>query len=98
MDRRNAQLRLRRRRRPDMVAAGSLSQIPALAVTLGVLGLAPFIAVMVSSFIKLVVVLSLVRNALGIQQIPPNLVLNGLALILTLYVMAPVGRDMSTIM
>jgi type III secretion protein R len=81
-----------------MVATGSLSQIPALAVTLGVLGLAPFIAVMVTSFIKLVVVLSLVRNALGIQQIPPNLVLNGLALILTLYVMAPVGRDMSAIM
>jgi type III secretion protein R len=75
-----------------------LSQVPSLAVTLAVLGLAPFIAIMVTSFIKLVVVLSLVRNALGIQQIPPNLVINGLALILTFYIMAPVGREMAGIL
>ncbi len=56
------------------------------------LALAPFVAVMVTSFTKIVVVLSLLRNALGVQQIPPNLVLNGLALILTLYVMYPVGQ------
>jgi len=60
--------------------------IPALAL----LGLVPFIAVMTTSFVKLVVVLSLVRNALGVQQIPPNMALHGLALILTLYIMAPV--------
>ena len=60
--------------------------IPALAL----LALVPFIAVMTTSFVKLVVVLSLVRNALGVQQIPPNMALHGLALILTLYIMAPV--------
>jgi len=54
------------------------------------LSLAPFVAVMVTSYLKMVVVLSLVRNALGIQQIPPNMVINGLALILSFYVMAPV--------
>ncbi len=54
------------------------------------LTLAPFIAVMVTAFTKLVVVLSLLRNALGLQQTPPNVVLNGLAIILALYVMYPV--------
>jgi len=46
------------------------------------LALAPFFAVMVTSFTKIVVTLSLLRNALGLQQVPPNIVLNGLALIL----------------
>lgn len=55
------------------------------------LALAPFFAVMMTSYVKLVVVLSLVRNALGIQQIPPNLVINGLAIILSVYIMAPVA-------
>ena len=53
---------------------------------------------MVTSFVKLVVVLSLIRNALGIQQIPPNMVMNGLALILSLYIMNPVMQDTFTIL
>ena len=63
-------------------------------LTVVLLALAPFVAVMVTSFTKIVVVLSLLRNALGVQQIPPNVVLNGLALILTVYVMYPVGVRM----
>ena len=62
-----------------------------ILLTLGFLSLAPFMAIMVTSFAKLVIVLSLVRNALGLQQIPPNLVLNGLALVLSIYIMAPLG-------
>jgi type III secretion protein R len=58
----------------------------------------PFVALMVTSFIKISVVLSLTRNALGIQQIPPNMVINGLALVLSVYVMAPVGMDMFDIL
>jgi len=58
------------------------------------LAIAPFFAVMVTSFTKIVVTLSLLRNALGLQQVPPNIVLNGLALILSLYVMYPVGQQM----
>ena len=50
-------------------------------VTVVLLALAPFVAVMVTSFTKIVVVLSLLRNALGLQQSPPNVVLNGLALV-----------------
>lgn len=62
-------------------------------LTVVLIGLAPFVAVMVTSFTKIVVVLSLLRNALGVQQVPPNLVLNGLAMILTIYVMYPVGSQ-----
>lgn len=65
-------------------------------VTVILISLAPFFAVMVTSFTKIVVVLSLVRNALGLQQVPPNIVLNGLALILTVYVMYPTLQDMSS--
>src|SRR5918911_3430102 len=63
-------------------------------LTVVMLALAPFIAVMVTSFTKLVVVLSLLRNAMGLQQVPPNVVLNGLALVLSVYVMYPVGLQM----
>ncbi|WP_456412312.1 type III secretion system export apparatus subunit SctR [Thiolapillus sp.] len=63
-------------------------------ITVILLALAPFVAVMVTSFTKIVVVLSLLRNALGLQQVPPNLVINGLALVLSIYVMYPVGQEM----
>jgi type III secretion protein R len=60
-------------------------------VTVIALALMPFVAVMITSFTKIVVVLSLLRNALGLQQVPPNLIINGLALVLSIYVMFPVG-------
>lgn len=67
---------------------------PSSALTLILfVSLAPFLAVMVTSFTKIVVVLSLLRNALGLQQTPPSIVLNGLALVLSLYVMNPVIRQ-----
>ncbi len=63
-----------------------------LALALALLALVPTIVVISTTFLKIAVVMSLVRNALGIQQIPPNLALYGLALILTFYIMAPVGQ------
>jgi type III secretion protein R len=62
-------------------------------VTVVFIALAPFVAVMVTSFTKIVVVLSLLRNALGLQQVPPNVVINGLAIVLSAYVMSPVLLD-----
>ncbi len=50
----------------------------------------PFIAVVATSFIKISVVFLLVRNAIGVQNIPPNMALNALAIILSGYIMAPV--------
>ncbi len=62
----------------------------AIIVVVVGLALAPFVAVMITSFTKIIVVLSLLRNAMGLQQVPPNVVLNGLAIILSIYVMYPV--------
>jgi type III secretion protein R len=64
-----------------------------LAVALALVALVPTVVVVSTTFLKLVVVMSLLRNALGIQQIPPNLALYGLALILSAYIMAPVGQE-----
>ena len=60
-----------------------------LIVLLVGLSLLPFVAMVATSYLKIVVVMSLIRNALGIQSIPPNMVVNALAMILTFYIMAP---------
>jgi len=65
----------------------------ALIITLIALSLLPFVAMVATSYLKIVVVLSLIRNALGIQSIPPNMVLNALALMLTFYIMAPMMKE-----
>jgi type III secretion protein R len=57
------------------------------------LGMIPFLAVLTTSFTKLVIVFGLLRMALGIQQIPPNIVINALAIILSAFIMAPVGQQ-----
>lgn len=70
---------------------------PPIAVEIAVLaGLAilPWVIMMLTSYIKIVVVISLLRNALGVQQAPPNQVVNGIALILTIYIMFPTGLAM----
>ncbi|WP_422134750.1 type III secretion system export apparatus subunit SctR [Endozoicomonas sp. ALD040] len=64
-----------------------------LMVPLALMALIPFMAVMGTSFLKLVVVFSILRNATGLQQIPPNIAMNALAIILTLYIMAPIGYE-----
>lgn len=64
-----------------------------LTVALAALALVPFFIIMVTSFVKISVVLSIVRSALGTQQMPPTQVITGLALILTVYIMAPVGIE-----
>jgi type III secretion protein R len=58
------------------------------------LSLLPFAVMLLTSYIKIVVVLSLLRNALGVQQSPPNAVLTGIALLMSIYVMYPTGLAM----
>lgn len=60
-----------------------------IVALLTVLSLAPAIVVMLTSFTRIIVVLSFVRSALSLQQLPPNQVLIGLALFLTFFTMAP---------
>jgi flagellar biosynthetic protein FliP len=64
-------------------------QILRLVMLITVLSIAPSILVMVTSFTRIVIVLSFLRTAIGLQQTPPNSVLVGLALFLTLFVMTP---------
>ncbi len=63
-------------------------------IVLSGLSILPFAIMLLTSYVKIVIVLSLLRNALGVQQSPPNQVLNGIALIMTIYVMFPTGLAM----
>lgn len=65
-----------------------------LIIIIGALALAPFGLIMMTSFVKIAVVLSILRNALGTQQVPPNQVITGIALILTIFIMSPVAEKM----
>lgn len=66
-----------------------------ILLLLTVLSLAPSILIMMTSFTRIIIVLSFFRNALGTQQMPPNQVLIGLALFLTLFVMSPVISEIN---
>ncbi len=64
-----------------------------LIALLTILSLAPSIVIMTTSFVRIVVVLSLLRTASGLQQAPPNMVLTSLAIFLTAFIMAPVFQQ-----
>jgi type III secretion protein R len=66
-----------------------------LMLVLGAMAFVPIVVVTMTCFLKLSIVLSILRNALGVQQIPPNMAIYGLALMLTVYVMAPVGSEIA---
>lgn len=69
--------------------------IPTLEIIamLTIVALIPSIVIMMTSFTRTIIILSFTRNALGVQQVPPNMVLTGIALFLTLFIMSPVlGR------
>ncbi|MFT4008068.1 MAG: flagellar type III secretion system pore protein FliP [Lacrimispora sp.] len=67
-----------------------------LFLILTIISLMPSILVMMTSFTRIVIILSFTRNALGVQQTPPNMVLVGIALFLTLFIMDPVIKDVNT--
>lgn len=70
-----------------------MAQSPDLILMMVILlavGFLPLIALVCTSYLKIVVVLGLVRNAMGVQQVPPNLVLSAIALALSAFIMAPV--------
>ncbi|WP_296246164.1 type III secretion system export apparatus subunit SctR [Pseudomonas sp. UBA4194] len=66
-----------------------------IIVVVSTIGLVPLAVVTMTGFLKISVVLFLIRNALGVQQTPPNLVLYGIALILTVYVTTPLVGEMA---
>ena len=74
---------------PDLTSRENLAPALQIIVLLTVLSLAPAILVLCTSFTRIVIVLSLLRQAMGTQSLPPNQVLVGLALFMTFLVMAP---------
>ncbi len=67
-----------------------------ILMLLTILSVLPSILIMLTSFTRIIIVLSLVRNGMGLQQMPPNQVLIGLALFLTLFVMSPIVEQVKT--
>ncbi|NLM96243.1 MAG: flagellar type III secretion system pore protein FliP [Halanaerobiaceae bacterium] len=67
-----------------------------ILLLLTILTLAPAILIMLTSFTRLIIVLSLIRNALATQHMPPNQVIIGLAIFLTIFIMAPVWQAVNT--
>jgi flagellar biosynthetic protein FliP len=78
-------------------AAGAdrVSTVMQLLFILTVLSLAPAILLMLTSFTRIVVVLSLLRHAIGTQQMPPNQIIIGLSLFLTIFIMTPVWQTIN---
>jgi len=72
-------------KRPSLITQG---------VVLSLFSLLPFIVMILTSFLKIVIVLSLLRSALGVQQAPPNQIINGVAFMLSIFVMYPTGVKM----
>jgi len=84
---------LEQKQQPDQLSFEGPSVITKMAILAGI-AILPFVIMLLTSYIKIVIVLALVRNALGVQQSPPNQVINGIALLLTVYVMFPTGYAM----
>lgn len=74
---------------PDLTQRENFSAALQIIILLTVLSLAPAILIMMTSFTRIIIVLSLLRQALGTQQLPPNQVLIGLALFMTFVIMGP---------
>lgn len=66
-----------------------------ILAALSILTLAPYLLIMMTSFIRVAIVLSFIRSALGTQQVPPTQVLMGLAIFLTFFIMAPVANKVN---
>jgi flagellar biosynthetic protein FliP len=77
---------------PDLTRRENFGAAMQIIILLTVLSLAPAILIMMTSFTRMIIVLSLLRQALGTQQLPPNQVLIGLALFMTFLVMGPTFR------
>lgn len=82
---------------PEVVQGFETPNLVNALLVLVAVSFIPFLAMMSTSFVKITIILSLIRNALGVQQSPPNMALHGLAMILTVYIMAPIGLETAEI-
>ena len=79
---------------PEGELGSGYPQLTAQAAILVFLALMPFLIMLLTSFLKMVITLTLLRTAVGLQQTPPNQIINGIALIMTIYVMSPTCLEM----
>jgi flagellar biosynthetic protein FliP len=77
----------------DADGEGDLSVAIQLVILMTLLSLAPAIVLLMTSFLRIIIVLGFLRNALGLQSVPPNQVLVGMAFFLTFFLMLPVGEQ-----
>jgi len=66
-----------------------------ISLALGLLSLLPFLLISITSFLRIIIVLSMIRSAIGTAQVPPNSVLIGLAIFMTVYTMAPTFEEVN---
>ncbi len=83
----------------DSLVSINAGSVPTLDIMLmlTLLMLLPSIVIMMTSFVRIIIILSFTRQAMGMQQTPPNMVLTGMALLLTLFIMTPVIEEINTI-
>lgn len=81
----------------NMDINGNAAETVEILVLLTVISLLPSILIMMTAFTRIMIVLSFLKNALGLQQTPPNQVLVGIALFLTLFIMSPVIEEINTV-
>lgn len=82
----------------DIVSGLNGGSVPALdmVITITLVALLPSLVIMMTSFTRIIIIFSFTRNAMGVQQTPPNIVLTGMALFLTLFIMTPTLNDVRT--
>lgn len=79
----------------QLVASPQFSSSIQLILAMSLISLVPFFLISVTSFLRIIIVFSLVRTAIGTQQVPPSSVIVGLAFFMTVFVMAPVWQEIN---
>jgi flagellar biosynthetic protein FliP len=79
----------------DIMASPQFSNSVQLILSLALISLIPFFLISVTSFLRIIIVFALARTAIGTQQVPPNMVVVGLALFMTVFIMSPVWKEVN---
>lgn len=82
------------REKTDFILQESRPSLLLQALAISMMALMPFIIMLLTPYLKFVVVLSLLRTALGVQNSPPNMIINGVALLMSLFIMYPTAGKM----
>jgi len=80
----------------QVIATPQFSSSVQMILGIAIISLAPFFLISVTGFLRIIIVFSLLRTALGTQQVPPNSVLIGIAIFMTVFVMSPVWQEINT--